>query len=62
MEENLKAVIYGYAGEDSLFEIMGRAIHQASPDATLASVYENSVVLLFRLLFVVYFEIGRAHV
>ena len=56
VEENLKAVIYGYAGEDSLFEIMGRAIHQASPGATLASVYENSVVLLFRLLFVVYFE------
>mgnify|MGYP002360958561 FL=1 len=56
VEENLKAVIYGYAGEDSLFEIMGRAIYQASPQATLASVYENSVVLLFRLLFVVYFE------
>lgn len=56
VEENLKAVIYGYAGEDSLFEIMGRAIHQASPQATLASVYENSVVLLFRLLFAVYFE------
>lgn len=56
VEENLKAVIYGYAGEDSLFEIMGRAIHHASPKASLASVYENSVVLLFRLLFVVYFE------
>jgi hypothetical protein len=56
VEENLKAVIYGYAGEDSLFEIMGRAIHQANPAADLASVYENSVVLLFRLLFVVYFE------
>ena len=56
VEENLKAVIYGYAGEDSLFEIMGRAIHQANPKATLADVYENSVVLLFRLLFVVYFE------
>lgn len=56
VEENLKAVIYGYAGEDSLFEIMGRAIHQANPKADLASVYENSVVLLFRLLFVVYFE------
>jgi hypothetical protein len=56
VEENLKAVIYGYAGEDSLFEIMGRAIFKASPNATLASVYENSVVLLFRLLFVVYFE------
>ena len=56
VEENLKAVIYGYAGEDSLFEIMGKAIHKANPKASLASVYENSVVLLFRLLFVVYFE------
>jgi hypothetical protein len=56
VEENLKAVIYGYAGEDSLFEIMGQAIHQANPQVSLASVYENSVVLLFRLLFVVYFE------
>lgn len=56
VEENLKAVIYGYAGEDSLFEIMGRALHKANPKASLAIVYENSVVLLFRLLFVVYFE------
>ena len=56
VEENLKAVIYGYAGEDSLFEIMGKAIHKANAKASLASVYENSVVLLFRLLFVVYFE------
>ncbi|XVJ68730.1 MAG: N-6 DNA methylase [Rhizobacter sp.] len=56
VEENLKAVIYGYAGEDSLFEIMGRAIHRANPKASMAEVYENTVVLLFRLLFVVYFE------
>ena len=56
VEENLKAVIYGYAGEDSLFEVMGRAIHRANPKASMAAVYENSVVLLFRLLFVVYFE------
>lgn len=56
VEENLKAVIYGYAGEDSLFEIMGRAIQRANPRAGMAAVYENSVVLLFRLLFVVYFE------
>ena len=34
VEKNLKAVIYGYAGEDSLFEIMGRAIHQANPQAS----------------------------
>jgi hypothetical protein len=56
VEENLKAVIYGYAGEDSLFEIMGRAIQKANSKASLEQVYENSVVLLFRLLFVVYFE------
>jgi hypothetical protein len=56
VEENLKAVIYGYAGEDSLFETMGRAIHRASPQASMDAVYENSVVLLFRLLFIVYFE------
>lgn len=56
VEENLKAVIYGFSGEDSLFEVMGRAIHRANPKADMASVYENSVVLLFRLLFVVYFE------
>ncbi len=56
VEENLKAVIYGYAGEDSLFQIMGKAIARANPKASLALVYENSVVLLFRLLFVVYFE------
>ena len=56
VEENLKAVIYGYDGEDSLFELMGRAIYRANPKATMAAVYENSVVLLFRLLFVVYFE------
>lgn len=56
VEENLKAVIYGYAGEDSLFEIMGRSIQKANSKTSLADVYENSVVLLFRLLFVVYFE------
>lgn len=56
VEENLKAVIYGYDGEDSMFEIMGRAIYRANANASMQAVYENSVVLLFRLLFVVYFE------
>ena len=56
VEENLKAVIYGFAGEESLFEIMGKAIKAANSKASLDSVYENSVILLFRLLFVVYFE------
>lgn len=62
VEENLKAVIYGYEGEDSVFEVLGKAIYSASTHAhtpkeiTLEEVYENSLILLFRLLFVVYFE------
>lgn len=59
VEENLKAVIYGYEGEDSLFELIGKAIYQANATPqppTLEEVYENSLILLFRLLFVVYFE------
>ncbi|MDE2599718.1 MAG: class I SAM-dependent DNA methyltransferase [Rhodocyclaceae bacterium] len=58
VEENLKAVIYGVDGEDSLFELMGKAIYKANAKRNpgLDTVYENSVILLFRLLFVVYFE------
>ncbi|MDD2609322.1 MAG: N-6 DNA methylase [Giesbergeria sp.] len=58
VEENLKAVIYGYEGEDSVFEVLGKAIYRASDpqQVTLEEVYENSLILLFRLLFVVYFE------
>lgn len=58
VEDNLKAVIYGYSGEESLFEIMGQAIYRANArnKVDLDAVYENSVILLFRLLFVVYFE------
>ena len=58
VEDNLKAVIYGFSGEDSLFETMGKAIYTANArhNPPLAAVYENSVILLFRLLFVVYFE------
>jgi len=58
VEENLKAVIYGVDGEDSLFELMGRAIYEANKEENpgLDAVYENSVILLFRLLFIVYFE------
>lgn len=58
VEDNLKAVIYGYSGEESLFEIMGQAIYRANArhKVELGAVYENSVILLFRLLFVVYFE------
>jgi hypothetical protein len=67
VEANLKAVIYGTDFEDSIFEIMGVALYQRGVrrdqeagdeiDALLAQeVYHASMVLLFRLLFVVYFE------
>ncbi|MEN9911701.1 MAG: hypothetical protein RI956_145 [Pseudomonadota bacterium] len=56
LESNLKSVIYGTDGEDSLFERIGQAIHTASPTAPLDQVYENAMVLLYRLLFIVYFE------
>jgi N-6 DNA Methylase len=56
LESNLKSVIYGTDGEDSLFERIGQAIYTASPNASLEQVYENAMVLLYRLLFIVYFE------
>ena len=56
VEENLKAVIYGISGEDSIFEIIGKCLNIAYPDATTDEIYENSMTLLFRLLFIAYFE------
>jgi len=58
VEENLKAIIYGTNGEDSLFELIGKSIYQAniSKQPRLEDIYEHSVILLFRLLFIVYFE------
>lgn len=55
-EENLKAVIYGTDGEDSMFELIGNSIYDKSPKAELNQIYDNSIILLFRLLFIVYFE------
>ncbi len=56
LESNLKSVIYGTDGEDSVFERIGQAIHARNPAASMGEVYENAMVLLYRLLFVVYFE------
>jgi len=60
VEENLKAVIYGISGEDSLFEKIGEKLYQAYPKATTDEIYENSMSLLFRLLFIAYFEDNNA--
>jgi type I restriction-modification system DNA methylase subunit len=56
IEENLKSVIYGTQGEDSVFELMGKAIASKNLTASMNELYEHSMVLLFRLLFVMYFE------
>lgn len=58
VEENLKAIIYGIDGEESLFELIGKSIYQANSQKapSLEAIYEHSVILLFRLLFIVYFE------
>jgi hypothetical protein len=55
-EENLKAVIYGTNGENSLFETIGRALHARNVQTPLKDIYDNGIILLFRLLFIIYFE------
>ncbi|MDR1945715.1 MAG: hypothetical protein LBQ51_00910 [Desulfovibrio sp.] len=59
-EEDLKKVIYGTDGRRSLFEQIGRAVYAASDydpsPENLRSVFENALYMLFRLLFVSYFE------
>jgi type II restriction/modification system DNA methylase subunit YeeA len=56
VEENLKSVIYGTQGEESVFASIGFAIAARNPDASMTALYEHSMVLLFRLLFIMYFE------
>jgi len=56
IEENLKNVIYGYSGHDSIFEIAGKEIHKKYPQENLTAIYENTLYFIFRLLFIFYFE------
>jgi N-6 DNA Methylase len=39
-----------------MFELIGKSIHARSPKQDLASIYDNAIIMLFRLLFIVYFE------
>ena len=55
-EENLKAVIYGTNGENSLFESIGSTLCARNPLIPLNEIYDNGIILLFRLLFIIYFE------
>lgn len=60
VEEDLQKVIYGLDGEDSLFERIGRALFAVSDKTAspgnLKLVFENSLYLVFRLLFIAFFE------
>ncbi|MDR3154046.1 MAG: hypothetical protein LBW85_07215 [Deltaproteobacteria bacterium] len=60
LEDDLKSVIYGENGRYSLFENIGRAIYEFTESngiiVNLESVFENSLYLLFRLVFLSYFE------
>ncbi len=60
IEEDLRRLIYGDGGQDSIFEDIGRAIFEAtgsdpSPE-NLRLVFENSLYFIFRLVFVAFFE------
>lgn len=59
-EANLRSVIYGITGGRSVFEDIGCALWQAAGKPTqtgdIATVYEAATTLLFRLLFIAYFE------
>jgi len=60
VEEDLQKVIYGLDGKDSLFERIGRALFAVSDKTAspgnLRLVFENSLYLVFRLLFIAFFE------
>lgn len=56
IEENLKSVIYGYNNQKSIFESIGVSIYNSNKNIKVEEIYENSVYLIFRLLFIAYFE------
>jgi type II restriction/modification system DNA methylase subunit YeeA len=56
MEQNLKNVIYGYDFHTSVFELIGQRIYKNYPQEDLKVIYENTLYLIFRLLFIFYFE------
>lgn len=60
VENDLRSVVYGTDGRDSLFERIGQALYHAtgrdSSPEHLRDVFENSLYLVFRLLFIAFFE------
>ena len=62
IEDDLRSVIYGINGRDSLFEKIGTCIYEANPNATTDEIYQNSLYFIFRLLFIAYFEDKFSHI
>lgn len=60
VEADLRHVVYGTDGRDSLFERIGQELFAATDrdtsQANLRRVFENCLYLVFRLLFIAYFE------
>lgn len=56
IEDDLKDIIYGTNGKDSLFELIGERIFARCGEENLKKIYENSLYFIFRLLFIAYFE------
>ncbi|MCE3046814.1 hypothetical protein [Helicobacter kayseriensis] len=56
IEDDLKSLIYGINGKDSIFEKIGSCIYTKNPTLSLDEVYQNSIYFIFRLLFIAYFE------
>lgn len=56
IEDDLKSLIYGINGKDSIFEKVGSCIYVKNPSLPLDEVYQNSIYFIFRLLLIAYFE------
>ena len=56
IEDDLKSLIYGIDGKDSIFEKVGSCLYAKNPSLPLDEVYQNSIYFIFRLLFIAYFE------
>ncbi|WP_027327559.1 Eco57I restriction-modification methylase domain-containing protein [Helicobacter pametensis] len=56
IEDDLKSLIYGINGKDSIFEKIGSCIYAKNPTLPLDEVYQDSIYFIFRLLFIAYFE------
>jgi hypothetical protein len=59
LENNLKNLIYGFDGEYSFFEEIGKALYNSTAidqKFDFATIFENTLYLEFRLLFLAYLE------